>query len=172
MPRESANPGAASASIYDVTSTNRANWNRIAPEREGRPAAYFRDGGSTLEAYERELAGDVTGKRVLHLACSTGDEVLSWARLGAIAKARRKVTEILTVRGENRLTVTGENFGRGVPRNSPDFTKRLIGVRQEDDAAPFAAFAWPVGEVMMGLFEGSEPAIHPELGEPSITSLR
>jgi hypothetical protein len=49
------------------------------------PASFFRGGGSTLEDWERELAGDVAGKRVLHLACSNGDEVLSWANLGAIA---------------------------------------------------------------------------------------
>jgi SAM-dependent methyltransferase len=254
MPRETSNPSAAapsSRSIYDVTSRNRTNWNRIAPEREGRPAAYFRDGGSTLEAYEREMAGDVAGKRILHLACSTGDEVLSWAQLGATAigadisdvaidKARRKAVdagidaefhradmfdlppvlteldliylswgaicwapdldalvaviaerlrthgsvlisdhhplwEILTVRGENQLTVTGDYFGRGVPRNSPDATKRPIGARQEDDVPPFAAFVWPVSDVVMVLiraglrldafFEGTEPAIYPELGD-------
>jgi hypothetical protein len=37
MPREASNPPAAaskSTSIYDSTSRNRANWNRIAPERE------------------------------------------------------------------------------------------------------------------------------------------
>ena len=254
MPRETSNPPGATSpamSIFDVTSRNRANWNRIAPERAGRPAAYFRDGGSTLAAYERELAGDVAGKRVLQLACSTGDEVLSWAQLGAIAfgadisdvaidKARRKAVdaeidvefhradmfelppalteldliylswgaicwapdldalvaviterlrthgsvlisdhhplwEILTVRGENQLTVTGDYFGRGVPRNSPDATKRPIGARQEDEVPPFAAFVWPVSDVVMALvraglrldafFEGSEPAIYPELGD-------
>ena len=68
-----------------VTAKNRESWNRIAPRREGESASFFRDGGSTLGAYERELAGDVAGKRVLHLACSNGDEVLSWASLGAIA---------------------------------------------------------------------------------------
>jgi len=257
MPREPANrPGAASSSIYDVTSRNRESWNRIAPEREGRPASYFRDGGSTLEAHERELADEMTGKRVLHLACSTGDEVLSWAQLGAIAfgadisdiaidKARGKAAEagidvefhradmfdlppvlseldliylswgaicwapdldalaaviterlrphgsvlisdhhplweILTVRGENELTVTGDYFGRGVPRNSPDATKQPIGARQqdEDDVPPFAAFVWPVSDVVMALvraglrldafFEGSEPAIYPGLGDAAV----
>ena len=34
---------------------------------------------------ERELAGDVAGKRVLYLACSTGDEVLSRGSPGATA---------------------------------------------------------------------------------------
>jgi predicted kinase/SAM-dependent methyltransferase len=99
-------------SLHAITAANRDGWNRIAPRRDGRPAAFFRDGGSTLESYERELAGgvtgdltaDLTGKRILQLACSTGDEVLSWANLGAyaigvdisevaIGKARRKAID-------------------------------------------------------------------------------
>jgi SAM-dependent methyltransferase len=38
-----------------------------------------------LEPIELELAGDVTGQRVLQLACSTGDEVISWTLRGAFA---------------------------------------------------------------------------------------
>jgi SAM-dependent methyltransferase len=94
----------ATHTLRAVTAKNRESWNRIAPRREGEPASFFRDGGSTLQEYERELAGDVTGKRVLHLACSNGDEVLSWAALGAeaiggdisevaICKAVRKAEE-------------------------------------------------------------------------------
>jgi SAM-dependent methyltransferase len=71
--------------LFDVTAHNRTGWNQIAPRRPGRPAAYFRDGGGVLEPYEIDLAGDVTGRRVLQIACSTGDEVLSWANLGADA---------------------------------------------------------------------------------------
>lgn len=258
MPDETSDrPEAAPRSMYDmhdvhnVTARNRESWNRIAGEREGREAAYFRDGGLTLEAYERELAGEVAGKRVLQLACSTGDEVLSWANLGAtafgadisdvaIGKARRKaadagidaefhradmfdlpdvltefdliylswgaicwapdldalaaviagrlrprgsvlisdhhpVWEILTVRGEDRLSVTGDYFGRGVAGSSPDATKRPIGARGGDDVPAFAAFVWPVSDVVMALvraglrldafFEGAEPAIYPGLGD-------
>jgi hypothetical protein len=75
----------ALGAIHAITAANRDNWNQIAPNRDGRPASLFRDGGSTLAAFERELAGDVTGKRILQLACSAGDEVLSWANLGANA---------------------------------------------------------------------------------------
>jgi SAM-dependent methyltransferase len=71
--------------LRSITARNRDSWNQIAPRRHGEPASFFRDGGSTLGDYERELAGDVAGKRVLHLACSVGDEVLSWVELGAIA---------------------------------------------------------------------------------------
>ncbi len=49
------------------------------------PAELFASGGHVLEPYEIELAGDVAGRRVLQLACSMGDEVLSWANLGALA---------------------------------------------------------------------------------------
>lgn len=237
-----------------VTAKNREKWNQIAPRRDGRPASFFRDGGSTLETYERELAGDVAGKRVLHLACSNGDEVLSWARLGAdaigadisevaIGKAVRKADEagiraefhcadmfdlppqlngldliylswgaicwapdldvlagtiserlavdgsvlicdhhplweVLTVCGENHLAVTGDYFGRGTPRNSPDQAKQPTGARSETDAPMFDALVWPVSDVVMALvraglrletfFEAAEPAIYRGLGDAAL----
>ena len=256
-------PASGLGAIHVVTARNRVNWNRIAPKREGEPASLFRGGGSTLAEYERELAGEVAGKRVLHLACSVGDEVLSWANLGAhaigadisdvaIAKARSKAAaagidaefhradmfdlpssltgldliylswgaicwapdldtlaaviaerlrpggsvlisdhhplwEVLTVAGENQLTVTGDYFGRTTPRNSPDAAKQPIGARKQSDAGhpvaedgvpPFAAFVWPVSDVVMSLvragfrldafFEAAEPAIYPGLGDAGL----
>jgi SAM-dependent methyltransferase len=91
-------------SVRSVTEANRLSWNEIAPRRHGQPAEHFRGGGIALEAFEVELAGEVRGKRVLQLACSCGDEVLSWANLGAhavgvdisdvgIEMARRKASE-------------------------------------------------------------------------------
>ena len=71
--------------IATVTAANRASWNQIAGRRDGLPIDLFRGGGGCLEAFEVELAGDVSGRRVLQLACSFGDEVLSWANLGATA---------------------------------------------------------------------------------------
>lgn len=252
MGRESVGPDAL-RELREVTAGNRAGWNRIAPRRDGKPASFFRDGGSTLEPYERELAGDVAGRRVLHLACSHGDEVLSWANLGARAvgadisdaavdRARRKaaeagvdaefhradmfdlpasltgldlvslswgaicwapdlgllaaeiarrlapggsvlvadhhpVWEVLSVTGENRLSVTGDYFGRTEARNSPDPAKQPLGARGRDDgdAPEFAAFVWPVSDVVMAFvrsglrleafFEGSAPAIYGGLGD-------
>lgn len=241
---------AGAARLRAITAQNRDSWNQIAPRRHGEPAAFFRDGGSTVEDYERELAGDVTGKRVLHLACSNGDEVLSWANLGAtaigadisevaIARAVRKADqagiaaefhradmldlpaeltdldliylsfgvicwvpdldvlagiiarrlrqngsvlicdhhplwEVLTVRGDNRLTVTSDYFGRGRPRDPPDDAKRPAGARGHADPPQFAAFVWPVSDVVMSLVraglrleafvEDAEPAIYPGLG--------
>jgi 2-polyprenyl-3-methyl-5-hydroxy-6-metoxy-1,4-benzoquinol methylase len=237
--------------IHAITAANRDSWNQIAPKRDGQPASLFREGGSTLEARERELAGDVTDKRILQLACSTGDEVLSWANLGAnaigadisevaIGKAMRKAAEagiraefhcadmfdlpagltgldliylswgaicwapdldllagiiaerlrpqgavlisdhhplweVLTVRGENHLTITGDYFGRATPRNSPDEAKQPTGARGETETPSFAAFVWPVSDVVMSLvraglrldafFEAPEPAIYADLGD-------
>jgi SAM-dependent methyltransferase len=68
-----------------IAAINRAAWNSIAPRRTGLPISFFRSGGVCLEPFEIDLAGDVTGKAVLQLACSFGDEVLSWANLGAVA---------------------------------------------------------------------------------------
>jgi len=239
--------------IHAITAANRDSWNQIAPKRDGQPASLFRDGGSTLTACERELAGDVKGKRILHLACSTGDEVLSWANLGAnaigadisdvaIGKAMHKAAdagihaefhradmfdlppgltdldliylswgaicwapdldvlagiitgrlrpqgsvlisdhhplwEVLTVRGENHLTITGDYFGRATPRNSPDQAKQPIGAHGKTEAPAFAAFVWPVSDVVMSLvraglrldafFEAPEPAIYADLGDAS-----
>src|SRR5258705_6353495 len=90
--------------ISATTEANRVSWNQIASRRHGNPADFYRDNGVSLEDFELELAGDVTGKRVLQLACSHGDQVLSWANLGATAigidisdvaidNARRKAAE-------------------------------------------------------------------------------
>jgi hypothetical protein len=82
--------------------------------------------------------------------------------------------EVLSVRGENHLAVTGDYFGRGTPGNSPDATKRPLGARGEPEAPSFAAFVWPVSDVVMSLVraglrldafsEAAEPAIYAELG--------
>ena len=69
----------------EITEANRAGWNRIAGKRSGLPLAHFRSGGTTLADFEMQLAGPVRGRHVVHLACSFGDEVLSWANLGARA---------------------------------------------------------------------------------------
>jgi 2-polyprenyl-3-methyl-5-hydroxy-6-metoxy-1,4-benzoquinol methylase len=238
------------AGIHRVTQANRASWNQIAPERHGRPAAFFQAGGLTLEDFEQELAGDVRGKRVLQVACSCGDEVLSWANLGAITigtdisdvaidMARRKAVEagiqaefrqadmfdlppdlagldliyfswgavcwvpdltaftqyladrlrpggsvlmgdhhplweVLAVRGDNQLAVTGDYFGRTTPRADTDDAKRPVGARGNPDHPPFSAFVWPISDVVMAFlraglrldafFEAPDPAMYDGLG--------
>ncbi|WP_328331478.1 class I SAM-dependent methyltransferase [Kribbella sp. NBC_00382] len=215
------------ASFEHLTEANRASWNRIAPSRHGEPAEFFRDGGLALEDFELALAGDVRGRRVLQLACSCGDQVLSWSTLGAtaigidisdvaITIAQQKsavagipadfrradmydlppdlvdldliylswgaicwapdlnrlaeilttrlrpggsmlladhhpIWEVLAVRGENHLAVSGDYFGRTTPRPETDNAKLPTGARDTPAPPPFNAFIWPTSDVVMAL---------------------
>ncbi len=240
-----------SDSVRTITEANRLSWNQIAPQRPGDPAEFFQAGGLALDDFEQELAGDVRGKRVLQLACSSGDQVLSWANLGAdavgidisdtaIDVARKKavdagvqaefrqadmfdlpvdltdfdliyfsagaicwvpdlqqfagiiaerlrpggsvlmmdhhpVWEVLAVRGDNQFGVVGNYFGRQTPRSETDDAKRPLGARGADNPPPFAAFVWPVSDVVMAFlgaglrlvtfYEGSEPDIYTGAGK-------
>ena len=233
-----------------ITAANSAGWDRIASMRSGLPIERFRTGGICLAPFEVELAGDVTGKNVLQLACSYGDEVLSWANLGAVATgvdisevaveaARERATqagikadfrradmldlpadladldliylswgalcwvpdlavlagtvagrlrpggtvllcehhpvwEVLAVRGDDRLAVAGDYFGRERPNADQDDAKRPKGARGEVDAPSFLPFVWPVSDVVTALldaglrlekfFEAPEPGLYPGLG--------
>ncbi|MGW3917139.1 class I SAM-dependent methyltransferase [Streptomyces sp. NPDC005070] len=68
---------------------NRALWDDLAefhgtdPDDRSYNVESFLAGGQTLRGIERELAGDVAGKDLLHLQCHFGMDTLSWARLGA-----------------------------------------------------------------------------------------
>ncbi len=65
---------------------NRKSWNAVTPahnSHKGDQVAWFRAGNSTLYPEEIALAGDVAGKRLLHLQCNCGQDTLSFARLGA-----------------------------------------------------------------------------------------
>ncbi|TCO51116.1 methyltransferase family protein [Kribbella antiqua] len=48
---------------------------------------FFLDGGSALTESELAVVGDVHGRRVLQLACSMGDEALTFAQRGAAVTA-------------------------------------------------------------------------------------
>ena len=67
----------------EIVATNRAYWESLAPHRKGEPLDFFRQGNSALDDHELALIGDVDGLRVLHLACSMGDESLTFAQHGA-----------------------------------------------------------------------------------------
>lgn len=69
--------------ILSHTSANRISWNEIAPARPPQPPEFFLRGGSTLDDFEPGLLPDVSGKRMLHLACANGNDSVSWAFLGA-----------------------------------------------------------------------------------------
>jgi 2-polyprenyl-3-methyl-5-hydroxy-6-metoxy-1,4-benzoquinol methylase len=67
----------------EVVRRNRAYWEQLAPHRLGEPVEFFGSGGCALTDDELASVGDVSGRRVLQLACSVGDEALSFANLGA-----------------------------------------------------------------------------------------
>ncbi len=73
--------------LFHATESNRRAWNEIAQVRHTKqpPAAFFAEGNSTLDAREMQAAGDVRGRRLLHLQCSTGEDTLSWSVAGADA---------------------------------------------------------------------------------------
>ena len=66
---------------------NRLSWNEATKahnSHKGDQAGFFRGGGSTLFAEERDLLGDLAGKSLLHLQCNSGQDSLSIAlHLGA-----------------------------------------------------------------------------------------
>jgi SAM-dependent methyltransferase len=71
----------------DWRGLNRANWDDRVPvhlasdlyDLDG-----FRAGASSLRPFEAAEAGDVTGRRLVHLQCHVGLDTLSWARNGAL----------------------------------------------------------------------------------------
>lgn len=66
--------------------TNKNTWNKKA-EVHSQSDMYqlsdFKKGKSSLNSYELEALGDVSGKSLLHLQCHFGQDTLSWSRLGA-----------------------------------------------------------------------------------------
>jgi 2-polyprenyl-3-methyl-5-hydroxy-6-metoxy-1,4-benzoquinol methylase len=78
---------AGTGETVDWRALNRANWDdrvpvHLASSFYDLPA--FRAGADTLRRFEPAEAGDVTGKRLVHLQCHIGLDTLSWARRGAL----------------------------------------------------------------------------------------
>ena len=73
--------------IRTYTSQNAKAWNEIAEVRHKRtePASYYASGNTTLNPLLIDAAGDLGGQFVLQCQCSTGEETISWAVLGAQA---------------------------------------------------------------------------------------
>ncbi len=70
----------------DLHEDNRRSWNsatRAHNSHKGDQAAFLRGGGSTLFPEELQLLGDLTGQRLVHLQCNSGQDTLSLAALGA-----------------------------------------------------------------------------------------
>lgn len=71
----------------DLHEANRRSWNAatvVHNTHRGDQVRFFREGGNTLHREERELLGDLAGRRVLHLQCNSGQDSLSLAQLGAV----------------------------------------------------------------------------------------
>jgi SAM-dependent methyltransferase len=71
----------------DWRGLNRANWDDRVPVHlasEFYDLDGFRAGASSLRPFEAAEAGDVAGKRLVHLQCHVGLDTLSWARNGAL----------------------------------------------------------------------------------------
>lgn len=69
----------------DWRGLNRANWDaRVPVHLEFYDIDGFRAGADPLRPFEVAEAGDVTGKRLVHLQCHIGLDTLSWARRGAL----------------------------------------------------------------------------------------
>jgi SAM-dependent methyltransferase len=66
-----------------VVNDNQRYWEALAPERRGEPIESLRAGAGVLNDHELAAVGDVRGRRVLQLACSVGDEALTFAQMGA-----------------------------------------------------------------------------------------
>ncbi|MDC8000751.1 class I SAM-dependent methyltransferase [Aequorivita todarodis] len=66
--------------------TNRKTWNAkvaVHAESEFYEMQNFRNGKTSLNKYELDAVGDISGKRLLHLQCHFGQDTLSLARMGA-----------------------------------------------------------------------------------------
>ncbi len=72
--------------IKQYFKTNATTWNKKV-EIHAASSFYdlngFKKGASSLNQYELEALGDVTGKTLLHLQCHFGMDTLSWSRMGA-----------------------------------------------------------------------------------------
>jgi len=65
---------------------NRQSWNSATKAHNTHKVdqgGFLRRGGSTLFPEEIGLLGDITGKRLVHLQCNSGQDTLSLAQLGA-----------------------------------------------------------------------------------------
>ena len=72
--------------MSSLVASNRRNWDCLVPihaKSKFYDVPAFLRGGTTLRKVERELVGECTGCRLLHLQCHFGLDTLSWSRLGA-----------------------------------------------------------------------------------------
>lgn len=135
----------------EIVASNARRWEAMAKYRLGMSLEQHRAGESALDPDELELIGDLTGKRVLHLACSVCDEGITMTNLGAevvgvditethIRTGREKAAALgidLDLRTGNMMALDpdlGEfdlvYIGGGGICWVPDLDDWLVGVRQ------------------------------------------
>src|SRR5436190_4628552 len=84
--RSTATPAYDPAPMDDRIAVNRAMWDERVPLHVGSDfydVDSFRAGRLSLQPFEIQEVGDVSGRSLLHLQCHFGLDTLSWARLGA-----------------------------------------------------------------------------------------
>jgi SAM-dependent methyltransferase len=70
----------------DLREQNRVSWNAVVSAHEshrGDLSRFFSEGGTTLFQEELDLLGELEGRSLVHLQCSSGGDSISLARLGA-----------------------------------------------------------------------------------------
>ena len=70
----------------DYREINRKSWNKrtdVHFDSEFYDNTSFIEGRSSLNDIEKELLGDIKGKKILHLQCHFGQDTISMDRLGA-----------------------------------------------------------------------------------------
>jgi SAM-dependent methyltransferase len=173
---------------YDAT---RRSWNfatRNHNAHKGDQAAFLRDGGDTLFPEELGLLGGLTGRRLVHLQCNSGQDSLCLARRGArvtgvdmsdeaIDFARRLSKESGIAAGFERAEVvtwmheTQERFdlafcSYGVTGWLPDLDawadglRRIVAVGGRFVYVEFHPIFWSVGATRDDYF-ATEPFVEP-----------
>ena len=89
---------------------NRRWWDERAA-LHGQDAVYdttgFLSGRSTLYRLDHELAGDVTGRSLIHLQCHTGMDTLSWLRAGAASETGVDFSDVALTKARETAERTG-----------------------------------------------------------------
>ncbi|MEJ7839470.1 MAG: methyltransferase domain-containing protein [Thermomicrobiales bacterium] len=93
--------------VYDgIVLRNAKRWEVMAKHRPGMRLEDHRAGVSALELDELDLLGDLSGKRVLHLACAVCDEGITMATLGATVVGV-DISETYVRNGQDKVNALG-----------------------------------------------------------------
>ncbi|MEX3099934.1 MULTISPECIES: bifunctional 2-polyprenyl-6-hydroxyphenol methylase/3-demethylubiquinol 3-O-methyltransferase UbiG [unclassified Streptomyces] len=128
----------------DWLAANRANWDERVPIHA---AGSFYDlpsfvaGKESLQDFEVDEVGDVSGKTLLHLQCHIGLDTLSWARRGAAVTGLDFSPAAVQVARELAVRVGAES-ARFVTADVYDAVEALGGERFDIVYTGFGALCW------------------------------